>query len=174
MDRVSKFYIIANTSTLFFAVIDANMKILAGIGAFVFFGESIFWPKIVGFILIAFSLLLSVFEKLSTSYDIPVFTWLETFLGVSTSEGDGIISSDSNKCNTEEESGLAGGFVMQPMLPSNSSYSYTSITPQHDDVYDDIANSLDTSHGNLFMTEDTTDTTRSALITNQWDEDDDE
>lgn len=62
-DRTSKFSIISKASTMFFAVVDSNMKIVAGIGAFLFFKEKIYWPQVVGFVLIFLSLLIAVYDK---------------------------------------------------------------------------------------------------------------
>jgi hypothetical protein len=42
---------------------NANMKVVAGIGTFLFFGEDAKWCQIVGFVLIFFALLLMVADK---------------------------------------------------------------------------------------------------------------
>jgi hypothetical protein len=69
LDRVSKFYVVGQASTLFYAVLDSNMKIIAGIGAFMFFDEVISLPKIIGFCFIALSLVLTVVEKSGVGED---------------------------------------------------------------------------------------------------------
>jgi hypothetical protein len=63
MDRLSKFSIVSQASTMFYAVIDSNMKIIAGIGTFVLFDESIYWPQVVGFICIFISLCITCYDK---------------------------------------------------------------------------------------------------------------
>lgn len=145
IDRVSKFYILGKTSTLFFAVIDANMKILAGVGAFVLFGETIFWPKIVGFIFIALSLVLSVYEKLAKAkYN---FNCVDSMLSLITkSYSYSSLNSSSyifSSYSDDEELGSSGEFSMQPtnILYSSKnadSDTYISIiTPQCDGNNDD-------------------------------------
>lgn len=67
MDRLSKFYIVSRSSTMFFAVIDSNMKIMAGIGTFLFFNEVIYWTDIVGFLCIFIALIVSSYEKLQAN-----------------------------------------------------------------------------------------------------------
>ena len=62
-DRTSKFSIVSKASTMFFAVVDSNMKIVAGIGAFLFFNEIIYWPQVLGFVLIFLSLLVALYDK---------------------------------------------------------------------------------------------------------------
>jgi hypothetical protein len=49
------------------------MKIIAGIGAFLFFGEVIYWSKIFGFVLIGCSLIISVAEKVGLTEAVTVF-----------------------------------------------------------------------------------------------------
>ena len=62
-DRLCKFSIVSQASTMFFAAIDANMKVVAGVGTFLFFGEDAKWCQIVGFILVFFALFLMVADK---------------------------------------------------------------------------------------------------------------
>jgi len=38
-DRLSKFFVISESSTMYYAAIDANMKVIAGIGSFIFYDE---------------------------------------------------------------------------------------------------------------------------------------
>jgi hypothetical protein len=64
VDRLSKYGIVDESSTIFFAGIDAQMKMLAGLGSFFFFGEEIDWPIIVGFLLIAASVVIMVLDKM--------------------------------------------------------------------------------------------------------------
>jgi len=63
-DRLSKFFIIASTSTIYFASIDANMKVVAGIGSFFFFNEVYYWPQILGFILIIIALMIMYYDRM--------------------------------------------------------------------------------------------------------------
>jgi len=63
IDRLSKFGIVQASSTIFFAGVDAAMKIVAGLGAFFFFSEKITLPKIVAFALIALSVLVLFYDK---------------------------------------------------------------------------------------------------------------
>ena len=63
LDRTSKFSIVHSASTLFYAVVDANMKVVAGVGAFFFFGEELYWPQYLGFVLIICSLIISIFNR---------------------------------------------------------------------------------------------------------------
>lgn len=70
-DRFSKYAVVENTSTLFFAGVDSVMKMVAGVGAFVFFpsytrGEVI-WPSILGFALICGAVTLMYFDKRAKS-----------------------------------------------------------------------------------------------------------
>lgn len=67
MDRLSKFYIVSRSSTMFFAVIDSNMKIVAGIGTFLFFNEVVYWTDIVGFLCIFIALVVSSYEKMQAN-----------------------------------------------------------------------------------------------------------
>ena len=62
-DRLCKFSIVHAASTLFYAVVDANMKVVAGIGSFIFFNEKIFWPQILGFVMIVGSMAVSILNK---------------------------------------------------------------------------------------------------------------
>ena len=62
-DRLSKFFIVSHASTMFFAFVDSNMKIVAGIGTFIFFSETVYWTDVVGFICIFISLLIACYEK---------------------------------------------------------------------------------------------------------------
>lgn len=55
MDRLCKFSLVTQTSTMFFASVDCSMKIIAGIGSLIFFNETISWQQIVGFTLIIMS-----------------------------------------------------------------------------------------------------------------------
>lgn len=48
---------------MFYAVIDSNMKIIAGIGTFVLFNENIYWPQVVGFVCIFISLCITCYDK---------------------------------------------------------------------------------------------------------------
>ena len=61
IDRLCKFTIVSETSTMFFAAVDANMKVIAGIGSFIFFDEVVYWPQVVGFGLI-FGALVVMYE----------------------------------------------------------------------------------------------------------------
>jgi len=65
-DRISKYTIIGKRSTLFFAAIDANMKVVTGIGSFIFFNEEIYWPQILGFILIVIALIIMYLDRYIT------------------------------------------------------------------------------------------------------------
>jgi uncharacterized membrane protein len=62
-DRLCKFSIVSEASTMFFAAVDANMKVVAGIGSFLFFDEKVYWPQVVGFILIFFALIVMYYDK---------------------------------------------------------------------------------------------------------------
>ena len=62
-DRLCKFSIVSQANTMFFAAVDSNMKVIAGIGTFIFFSETVYWTHIVGFILIFISLVLMVMDK---------------------------------------------------------------------------------------------------------------
>ena len=66
-DRLSKFFILSSTSTMYFAAIDSNMKVVSGIGAFFFFGEIYYWPQILGFILIIVALIIMYYDRMITS-----------------------------------------------------------------------------------------------------------
>ncbi len=48
---------------MFYAVVDSNMKIIAGIGAIVLFHDSVYWPQMVGFACIFLSLLATSYDK---------------------------------------------------------------------------------------------------------------
>jgi drug/metabolite transporter (DMT)-like permease len=52
VDRISKYGIVAGSSTIFFAGVDSVMKVVAGIGSFFFFQQSIAWPAVAGFVII--------------------------------------------------------------------------------------------------------------------------
>jgi len=62
-DRLSKFTIVSKASTMFFAIIDSNMKLVAGIGTIIFFTTSFTGGQGIGFGLIFISLLLSLYDK---------------------------------------------------------------------------------------------------------------
>lgn len=62
-DRAAKFGIVSNSSTIFFAGIDAFMKVVAGIGSFLFFGDVILWPSYVGFVLVVLALICLFIDK---------------------------------------------------------------------------------------------------------------
>jgi len=55
IDRQCKFSLVVHTSTMFFASVDAAMKIIAGFGSIIFFNEGITWTELVGFLLIIIS-----------------------------------------------------------------------------------------------------------------------
>ena len=63
IDRLSKFSIVQGSSTIFFGGVDACMKMVAGVGAFVFFGEEVAWPQILSFLLVGLSVLLLFYDK---------------------------------------------------------------------------------------------------------------
>ena len=62
-DRVSKFTVVSKASTMFYAVTDSNMKLVAGIGTLIFFHEALTWGQVIGFFLIFISLLISLYDK---------------------------------------------------------------------------------------------------------------
>jgi hypothetical protein len=62
-DRLAKFSIVSMTSTMFFAAVDSNMKVVAGIGSFLFFRDDVYWPQILGFILIFIALIIMYIDK---------------------------------------------------------------------------------------------------------------
>jgi len=62
-DRLSKFSIVGSAGTMIFAAVDANMKVVAGIGSFLFFGEVIYWPQVLGFVLVFFALIIMYVDK---------------------------------------------------------------------------------------------------------------
>jgi drug/metabolite transporter (DMT)-like permease len=62
-DRLCKFSIVSMTSTMFFAAVDANMKVVAGIGSFLFFSDNVHWPQILGFVFIFFALIVMYLDK---------------------------------------------------------------------------------------------------------------
>lgn len=64
IDRLSKYGIVDESSTIFFAGVDAQMKMIAGVGSFFFFGEEITWCLIVGFGLVALAVVLMFVDKL--------------------------------------------------------------------------------------------------------------
>jgi drug/metabolite transporter (DMT)-like permease len=64
IDRLSKYGIVDESSTIFFAGVDAQMKMIAGVGSFFFFGEEITWTIIVGFGLIAVSVVIMFIDKI--------------------------------------------------------------------------------------------------------------
>jgi drug/metabolite transporter (DMT)-like permease len=63
VDRVSKFTVVSKASTMFYAVVDSNMKLIAGIGTIVFFRESLTWGQVTGFFIIFMSLIVSLYDK---------------------------------------------------------------------------------------------------------------
>eukprot|EP00386_Alphamonas_edax_P006190 GDKI01020120.1.p1 GENE.GDKI01020120.1~~GDKI01020120.1.p1 ORF type:complete len:411 (-),score=28.44 GDKI01020120.1:586-1818(-) len=62
-DRLAKFSIVSMASTMFYAAVDANMKVIAGIGSFIFFQSDVTWPRIVGFGCIFLSLVVMYQDK---------------------------------------------------------------------------------------------------------------
>jgi hypothetical protein len=62
-DRLSKFFIVSRASTIFFAFVDSNMKIIAGIGTFIFFNQAVYWTDVVGFIFIFMALMVACYDK---------------------------------------------------------------------------------------------------------------
>jgi drug/metabolite transporter (DMT)-like permease len=48
---------------MFYAVVDSNMKLIAGIGTIVFFRESLTWGQVTGFFIIFISLMVSLYDK---------------------------------------------------------------------------------------------------------------
>jgi hypothetical protein len=62
-DRLSKFSIISMANAMFFAGVDSNMKVVAGVGTFLFFEEKIYWSEVVGFSLIVISLGVMIEDK---------------------------------------------------------------------------------------------------------------
>lgn len=62
-DRLSKFFIVSRASTIFFAFVDSNMKIIAGIGTFIFFNQAVYWTDVVGFVCIFLALLVACYDK---------------------------------------------------------------------------------------------------------------
>jgi len=64
IDRLSKYGIVDESSTIFFAGVDAQMKMIAGVGSFFFFGESVTWCIIVGFLLVAMAVVVMFVDKL--------------------------------------------------------------------------------------------------------------
>lgn len=63
VDRLSKFGIVNESSTIFFAGVDSLMKMLAGFGSFFFFGEKITWCTILGFGLVVASVVVLYIDK---------------------------------------------------------------------------------------------------------------
>ena len=49
IDRLCKFSLVVHASTMFFASVDAAMKIIAGFGSILFFNEGITWTELVGY-----------------------------------------------------------------------------------------------------------------------------
>jgi EamA domain-containing membrane protein RarD len=64
IDRLCKYGIVNEASTIFFAGVDAQMKMIAGVGSFFFFNEEITWCIIVGFILVALAVVVMFIDKL--------------------------------------------------------------------------------------------------------------
>jgi uncharacterized membrane protein len=62
-DRLSKFFIVSRASTIFFAFVDSNMKIIAGIGTFIFFNQAVYWTDVVGFVFIFLALMVACYDK---------------------------------------------------------------------------------------------------------------
>lgn len=67
IDRSAKFGIVTAASTIFFAGVDAFMKVIAGIGSFLFFGEKIMWPNVIGFGLVVLALVALFIDKRNQS-----------------------------------------------------------------------------------------------------------
>ena len=67
-DRLSKFFIISKSSTMYFAAIDANMKVITGIGSFFLFDEIYYWPQILGFMLIIIALVIMYYDRSLNSF----------------------------------------------------------------------------------------------------------
>ena len=71
IDRFSKYAIVENTSTLFFAGVDSAMKMLAGIMSFFFFSSDdpsqMEWPTLVGFGFVCIAVLLLYLDKRAKS-----------------------------------------------------------------------------------------------------------
>jgi len=62
-DRISKFSVVQKASTMLFAIIDANMKLVAVVGTLLFFREEVTTGQLIGFGLIFMSLLSSLYDK---------------------------------------------------------------------------------------------------------------
>lgn len=100
-DRLCKFGIVHAASTLFFAVIDANMKVVAGLGSIFFFHEKVYWPQFLGFALIVLSMVLSVLNKhLSAGSKLSIST--ASFELSSQPENDCQISAPWHRMCTED------------------------------------------------------------------------
>jgi len=67
-DRLSKFFVISKSSTMYFAAIDANMKVVQGIGSFFFFHEIYYWPQILSFVLIIIALVIMYYDRSLNSF----------------------------------------------------------------------------------------------------------
>jgi drug/metabolite transporter (DMT)-like permease len=70
-DRLSKFSIVSQASTMFYAIVDSNMKIIAGIGAIFLFSDTVSWPQDIGYACIFFSLLFTCYDK-KVKYDLEM------------------------------------------------------------------------------------------------------
>jgi hypothetical protein len=71
IDRFSKYAIVENTSTLFFAGVDSAMKMLAGIMSFIFFTSDpaqIEWPTLLAFGIVSIAVVLLYLDKRHKSF----------------------------------------------------------------------------------------------------------
>ena len=77
IDRACKFSLVSQTSTMFFGSVDCAMKVVAGLGAIVFFNAELRWTEIVGFIIIILSFVPMRYgshkEKAKQGSNIPIF-----------------------------------------------------------------------------------------------------
>jgi hypothetical protein len=61
-DRFCKYAIVNNATTMFYAIVDSNMRVVAGIGSLLIFEKTFFISEIVGFIFVALSLFVSLID----------------------------------------------------------------------------------------------------------------
>lgn len=65
VDRTYKYLLVHRATTMFYAFVDANMKVVAGVGSFLFFHDtdSVYWSEVLGFLLVVLSFLLSLVDR---------------------------------------------------------------------------------------------------------------
>jgi low affinity Fe/Cu permease len=62
-DRVSKFSIVMMSSSIFFAIVAASMRVVAGLGSFAFFSDQAQWSVVIGLVCVIMAMGLSCYDK---------------------------------------------------------------------------------------------------------------